>query len=127
MNTAQRIVRGFRRLGIALSIPFFVFAAGFLSIGIYQDYQRANNEWKEFPTQKPSSATERGPWEQYQSDKKPNYFDRFDKDNPSSDLIPEKSRLQEISMISAGVAGLGVAAFLSMWLLGWVIAGFTKD
>jgi hypothetical protein len=110
--TGPRLIRGFKRLGIALAIPCFLGAAGLLSFGIYQEYQREHDPWKEFPGVQTSAPAKWGAIRLEPVD-----YDPFS----------GESKLTEVSLWSASICGLGLTAFLGMWLVGWVFAGFAKD
>lgn len=114
--TGRTLIRGFRRLGIALAIPCFLTAAGFVSVAAYEDYK-----WREFPESPANWGSV--PLEPTAQDPKKYRFEP----NPFADLIPKRSALADSAPIAAGAAALGLALFLGAWLIGWVFAGFVRD
>jgi hypothetical protein len=122
MTTGERLIRGFKRAGIALAIPCFLVAAGLLAFGGYQQFERIRYEeqWKEFPVAAPEPSKEHGPWEQYRKQKDvqlvPVDYDPF-----------SDSRFQTLAISAGAVSGVGAVLFFAMWMLGWVCAGFARE
>jgi hypothetical protein len=71
MMTGERLIRGFKRAGIALAIPCFLVAAGLLAFGGYQQFERIRYEeaWKEFPVAVPEPSKEHASSEQHAKQK----------------------------------------------------------
>lgn len=80
-------MRGFRRLGVALALPCFIAATGFLCFGLYSEYQ-----WREFPA-----------------------------------AANQTTLLADMAKLAGVIGAIGALAFVAMWTLGWVIAGFSRD
>lgn len=114
--TGERILRGFKRIGIALAIPCFVVALGFGAVAAYEDL-KSKEDWSAFPTQPPAPAADRpaGPWQKYRLE--PVDHDPFAK----------KSVLRDAAPVILGSVGLGIVLFFGSWLIGWVFAGFARD
>src|SRR5450631_1118750 len=120
MMTGERLIRGFKRAGIAPAIPCFLVAAGQLAFGGYQQFERIRYEekWKEFAVAVPEPSKEHGPSEQHGKNVQLMPVDY----DPFSD-----SGFQTLAISAGAVAGVGVVLFFAMWMLGWVCAGFARE
>lgn len=116
--TGQRVIRGFRRLGMVLAAPFLV--AAVVQLGLWA-YSGPSEWWK--TDQVVTAAASGDPWEKYL---KP----------PSAAALPpipdgfelvRPARTPDQLIIAGLLAGAGTGLFLLCLALGWVIAGFVRD
>lgn len=136
MKSGERLIRGFRRVGIVAAVPCLIVAVIVAGYGAISEYQRShrNDWWKnaplaksepsraltfdEFIPQKPGQPA-KGPWDDYRQ-KEPQLVPVDHDPFAASELMPA---LQ----LAGVVAAIGAALFFGFWAIGWICAGFSRE